>query len=73
MSMVVTGEAFDGKLSFLASNLITGLGNNLVKSFIWNILFYGSETWTLRKLGGINWRASKSGAKRVEKTNGRKK
>ena len=28
----------------------TGLGEELVRCYVWSITLYGSETWTLRKL-----------------------
>jgi hypothetical protein len=44
-------EAFNRKLSLLTSNLNIELWKKLIICYVWSIALYGSEIWTLRKLG----------------------
>jgi hypothetical protein len=41
--------AFNRKKNFLTRNLGLTLRKKLVKCYIWNILLYGAQTYTLRK------------------------
>ena len=50
MRIAIAKEAFNRKISFLTSKLKIGLRKKLVKSYLWSIDLYGSDTWTLRKL-----------------------
>ena len=38
-------------MSLLTSKLNIELWKKLVRCYVWSIALYGSETWTLRKLG----------------------
>jgi hypothetical protein len=42
--------AFNKKKTLFTSKLDLNLRKKLVKCYIWNIAFYGAETWTLRKV-----------------------
>jgi hypothetical protein len=46
----ITKAAFNKKKTLLTSKLDLELRKKLVKCYIWNIVLYGAETWTLRKL-----------------------
>jgi hypothetical protein len=43
-------EASDKKKSLFTSKLDLSLRNKLVKYYIWNMVFYGAGTWTLRRI-----------------------
>ena len=49
--MRIAKETFNRKISLLTSKLNFELKNKLVRCNVWSIALYGSETWTLRKLG----------------------
>ena len=51
MRIAMTKEAFDRKISLLKSKLSIGLRKKFVRCYVWSIALYGSETWTLRKMG----------------------
>ena len=42
--------AFNKNKSLFTSELKVNVGKKLVKCYIWNIVIYGAEKWTLRKL-----------------------
>ena len=42
-------NAFSKRRELLTNNINRGLKKRLVKTLIWSVLLYGSETWTLRK------------------------
>jgi hypothetical protein len=42
--------AFNKKNNLFTSKLDLNLRTKLVKCYLWNIAFYGAETWTLRKV-----------------------
>ena len=42
-------EAFNGKRSIFCGSLEKELRKRLVKCFVWNVAFYGAETWTLQQ------------------------
>jgi hypothetical protein len=48
--IVIAKEAFNRKICHLASKLNIELNKKLVRCYVWSIVLYGSETWTLRKL-----------------------
>jgi hypothetical protein len=50
MRISVAKEAFDRKISLFTSALNIELRNKLVRSYVWSIALYATETWTLRKL-----------------------
>jgi hypothetical protein len=43
-------SAFNKKKNLFTSKLDLNLRKKLVKRYIWNIVLYGAETWTLRKI-----------------------
>jgi hypothetical protein len=42
--------AFNNKKTLFTSKLDLNLRKKLVKFYIWSIVLYGAETWTLRKV-----------------------
>ena len=50
MRIAIAKEIFNRKISLLTSKLNIELRKKLVRSYVWSIAVYGSETWTLRKL-----------------------
>jgi hypothetical protein len=47
------------------------VGCELVKCYIWNVVFYGAETWTFRKLGQKYLKRFEMWySRRMEKTSG---
>ena len=42
-------EAFNRKRSNFCGPLEKGLRRRLVKCFVWSVVLYGAETWTLRR------------------------
>jgi hypothetical protein len=42
--------AFNRKKALFTSKLDLNLRTKLVKCYVWDIAFYGAETWTLRKV-----------------------
>ena len=50
MRIDIAKEAFNRKISLLTSKLNTELKKKLVRSYVWSVALYGSETWILRKL-----------------------
>jgi hypothetical protein len=48
--IAIAKEAFNRKLSLLASKINIELRKKLVTCYVWSIALYGSETWTLTKL-----------------------
>jgi hypothetical protein len=42
--------AFNKKKTLFTSKLDLNLRKKLVKCYIWSIVLYGAETWTLRKV-----------------------
>jgi len=42
--------ASDKKKTLFTSKMDLSLRNILVKCYIWNMVFYGAGTWTLRKI-----------------------
>lgn len=60
----IAKAALNKKVTLLTSKLDLNFRKQVVKCYIWSIVFYGAETWTLRKidhksLGGIEmwcWR-----------------
>ena len=47
---VIAKESFNIKISLLTSKVNIKIRKKLVRCYVWSILLYGSETWTLRKL-----------------------
>ena len=47
--IAIAKEAFNRQISLLTSKLNIGLKKKLVRCYVWSIVLYGSETWTLRK------------------------
>jgi hypothetical protein len=43
-------SAFNSRKNLFASKLDLNTGKKLVKCYICSIVFYGAETWTLRKV-----------------------
>ena len=62
MRIPMVKEAFNRKISLLRSKLNIELRKKLVRCYVWSIAFYGSETWTLRKLEQSIWRDFNCGA-----------
>jgi hypothetical protein len=50
MRIVIAKEAFNRKMSLLTSKVNTELKKKLVRCYVWSIVLYGSEIWTLTKL-----------------------
>jgi hypothetical protein len=51
MSRIATAKAASNKTKTLfTSKLDLNLRKKLVKCYIWSIVLYGAETWTLRKV-----------------------
>ena len=48
--VLLAKEAFKRKMSLLTSKLNIELKKKLVRCYVWSIVLYDSETWTLRKL-----------------------
>ena len=46
--IVITIAAFNQKKALFASRLGSNLREKLEKRYIWNVAWYGAETWTLR-------------------------
>ena len=42
-------EAFNKKKDLMQKSLSLYLRKRLVKVFVWSVMLYGSETWTLQK------------------------
>jgi hypothetical protein len=51
MRIAIAKEASNKKISLSKSKLITELRKKLVNCYVWSIDLYGSEIWTLSKLG----------------------
>ena len=50
MRVVIAKEAFTRKMSHLTSDLNIELRKKLAGCYVWSIILYDSEIWTLRKL-----------------------
>ena len=50
LRIAVDNEAFNRKISLLTSKLTIELRKKLVRCYVWSIVLYSSEIWTLRKL-----------------------
>ena len=50
INMRIAKEVFNRKMSLLTSKLNIELKKKLVRCYVWSIVLYGSETWTLKKL-----------------------
>jgi hypothetical protein len=48
--IAMTKETFNKNKTSVTSKLDLNLREKLVKLYIWSIIFYGAETWTLRKV-----------------------
>jgi hypothetical protein len=48
--LAMAKAALNRKETIFTSKLDLSLTNKLVKSYMWNIAFYGSETWRHRKV-----------------------
>ena len=48
--IVIAEQAFNRNMSVLTSKLNTEIKKKFVTCYVWSIVFYGSEIWTLRKL-----------------------
>ena len=46
--IVMAKAAFNNKKNLFTSKLDLNLRNKLVKFYVWNMVLYGAETWTLR-------------------------
>ena len=46
---IMAKEAFNRKRSIFCESLEKELRKRLVKCFVWSIVLYGAETWTLRR------------------------
>jgi len=44
-------EAFNKKMDLMQKSLSLHLRKRMVKVFVWSVVLYGSETWTLQKRG----------------------
>ena len=49
MRVAIAKEAFNRKMSLLTNKLDIELKKKLVRCYVWNIAFYGSEIWTRKK------------------------
>ena len=49
--------AFNKKTTLLTSKLELNLRKKLVKYYIWSIVLYSAETWTLQK---VDWKYAES-------------
>jgi len=47
-SRIAMAKAAFNKKTFFTSKLDLNLRKELVKCYIWSVLLYGAETWTLR-------------------------
>lgn len=43
-------SAFVKKRSLLSSDMKVTLRKKLIKSYVWTVVLYGPETWTLKKI-----------------------
>ena len=51
MFIAIAKEAFNRKMSLLTSKLNIEPRKKLIRCYVWSIALYGSETWTLNKIG----------------------
>ena len=51
MRIAIANEAFNRKMSLLTSKLNIELKTKVIRCYVWSIALYGSETWTLKKIG----------------------
>jgi len=50
-SRIVTAKAaFNKKKAYFTSKLNAHIRKQLAKCYIWNVVVYGAETWTLREI-----------------------
>ena len=57
-SRIAVAKATFNKKNLFTSTLDLNLRNKLVKYYIWNMVLYGSETWTLKCGAGEGWKRS---------------
>jgi len=60
--IVMAKAVFSMKKNFFTSKLDLNLRKKLIKCYIWNMAFYGAETWTLRQQMRDTWKVLKCGA-----------